>query len=153
MIKQIHHEASEGQDNGATYTLIHVSRTHGELGYYSDFVEIEKSGKMDFLYIPAVSRPTPADSDRAWLVRAERIIYSGLSRYAAQGSGRQRNKTQHRDSRARRSAPTAETETGKVRTRLNPEGMVLMSCGNRHFLEDMQYIATKNHIRFEREDW
>ena len=55
MLKQLHGTA-DGAD-GRRYTLIHTSRTEPELAYRDVLFEIEAAGRIDFMYVPTISRP------------------------------------------------------------------------------------------------
>jgi ferredoxin-NADP reductase len=162
MIKQLGHDGDPGGSK-IKYTLIQVSRTREELGYYDEFVGIEESGKLDFLYVPAVSRPAAGDRDknRVGAGRANNIlrrIYEmplreeeDLRRAEAESAALEECR------QALKSAVSPELPARlnweELRSRLNPEGLVIFSCGNPQSLADIRHIANVNQIRFEREDW
>src|SRR5438046_3141574 len=61
MVKQLHHEARNGNRPAARYTLLHANRTLEELAYHHELLDIEKSNSFDLVYVPSVSRPTARD--------------------------------------------------------------------------------------------
>src|SRR3989440_3213262 len=61
MIKQLHFEARQGTAPPARYTLLHANRTREELAYHRELLDIEKARRLDFVYVPSVSRPTQRD--------------------------------------------------------------------------------------------
>ncbi len=162
MIKQLHHDAENGKSDGVRYTLLHTNRTYDELGYHEDLLAIERSGKLDFVYLPSVSRPASRDlQDR------------GL------GKGRANNVLRHifgmplKEEEALQSASPEEAvvlqaalektvrpvfpeqfPASEIRKRLEPhEVTVILTCGNPYSMADIKYIADSNQIRFEKEDW
>lgn len=163
MIKQQNYEVAQGRNSGARFTLIHVSRTFEELGYYEEFRRIEADGSLDFVYIPAVSRPTPRDRDDAWVGagRANNLLRrifemplkeeEELRSIAAEGG--EESAAANALERAVRPEIPKRLCMDEVRKRLHPEGLVLLSCGNAHSLADIEHVAKTNRIRFEREEW
>lgn len=163
MVKQQSHEAASGREIKTRYTLIHVSRTFEELGYYEEFREIERKGNFDFLYIPAVSRPTALDRENEFLGtgRANNILRmifelplmedEDLRRI--QSEGREESLALAALERVVRPELPRRLQLNALRDRLNSEGLVLLSCGNPHSLDDMEKVAKLNRIRFEREEW
>lgn len=162
MIKQKNFEASSGAENQTTYTLIHVSRTFDELGYYEEFREIERQANMDFLYLPAVSRPDAANQNE-WLGagRANNILRMifGLplkeeeELQLAMSEGQDETFAAAAVERAVRPELPRRIDTAELRRRLNPEALVLLSCGNPYSLADIELVAKVRNIRFEREEW
>src|SRR5262249_25703330 len=63
MLKQLDHEAATGQRPAPRFTLVHANRTREELGYHEQLLAIEAAGRLDFAYVPSVSRPTPRDAE------------------------------------------------------------------------------------------
>src|SRR6267154_4825162 len=57
MVKQLDFDAQQGVAPTARYTLLHANRTHEELAYHRELLEIEKSNSFDLVYVPSVSRP------------------------------------------------------------------------------------------------
>src|SRR5439155_1652232 len=56
MVKQLHRDAIGGKAPPARYTLFHANRTHEELAYHQELLDIEESQAFDFVYVPSVSR-------------------------------------------------------------------------------------------------
>src|SRR5262245_48835845 len=61
MVKQLDFEAARGVTHDTRYTLLHTNRTYEELVYHEELLAIEAARRLDFVYIPSVSRPTPRD--------------------------------------------------------------------------------------------
>src|ERR1700737_3149355 len=57
MVKQLDHEARNGKRPAARYTLLHANRTHEELAYHGELLDIEKSNSFDLVYSPSGRRP------------------------------------------------------------------------------------------------
>ncbi len=164
MMKQLHYEASGAKGgDGRQYTVLHTNRTYEELAYHEELLDIEASGKLDFVYIPTVSRPKQRDIDDK-----------------AMGQGRANNALRHifdlplkeeeivQEIRAR-GEDTAEAQSvldrtvrpvlpqqinlSSLRDRLTPSRTVLMTCGNPSSMTDMELTTKRNNIRFEMEEW
>jgi ferredoxin-NADP reductase len=142
MIKQLHFEAQNGAAHSVRYTLLHANRTREELAYHRELLEIEKAGTLDFVYVPSVSRPTPADLADPQL-----------------GSGRANNLLRRLfDLGAREPSaippafPRDRPET-MLRERIDPRRTVALTCGNPQGMADIAWIASQTGMRFEKEDW
>jgi ferredoxin-NADP reductase len=163
MIKQLHCEAGQEKSNRVRYTLIHANRTAEELDYRDELKPIEEAGRLDFVYLSSVSRPTDRD-----------LRDPGL------GKGRANNVLRHilemplreeqdLEDATRKGEDIARARTALERTvrpilpghvtravlqeRLKPSSTVILTCGNPSLMEDIKCIAGANGIRFEKEDW
>lgn len=162
MIKQKNFEASGAKDQ-TSYTLIHVSRTFEELGYYDEFREIERQANIDFLYLPAVSRPDSGTRNNDWLGigRANNILRMILDLPLKEEEDLRQAMSEGQDESVAAAAVEKtirpelprRIELGALRRRLNPEALVLLSCGNPNSLADIEHVAKVKNIRFEREEW
>ncbi|MGA2622501.1 MAG: hypothetical protein ABSF91_01485 [Bacteroidota bacterium] len=163
MIKQLHFEAAQGKSHPTQYTLFHANRTREELGYHEELLLIEKSRKLDFVYVPSVSRPGPRDFDDPSMGRGrannilrsifdmpvkeqedvQKAIAGGGDRVRA---GRGLEKT---------TIPVLPRRLSReeLSERIQPHKSVILTCGNAKMMEDIEYIAGVQHIRFEKEDW
>ncbi|MBI1804495.1 MAG: hypothetical protein HY033_01555 [Ignavibacteriae bacterium] len=163
MIKQLHYEAVQGRSRFASYTLFHTNRTFEELAYHEEFLEIEAAQKFDFIYVPAVSRPTQRDYDDADVGRGR---LNNLLRSIFDMSLKEEE-----DCRAEvangGNVQAAMALLGKViepvlpkhvtkqmlLDRMHPGRTVIMACGNIQMMADVQSIAETIGIRFEKEEW
>lgn len=142
MIKQLHYEAREGARHPARYTLVHANRTREELGYHQELVEIEKSKSFDFVYVPAVSRPSARDLDDPQL-----------------GAGRANNLLRHlfelppKEASAVPPRLPREKPFAMLRERIHPPHTVVLTCGNPSGMADIEWIAAHAGMKFEKEVW
>jgi ferredoxin-NADP reductase len=141
MIKQLHHEACQGQVTPVRYTLLHANRTFEELAYHPELVEIEAARRFDFVYVASVSRPAERDRQDPRL-----------------GQGRANNLLRHvfemplEDARVQPALPRHVSKAA-LRDRLDPARSVLLTCGNPASMADIQAVADAQQMRFEKEDW
>ena len=163
MMKQLHYEASRGRGDGRLYTVLHTNRTYEELAYHQDLLEIEASGKLDFVYIPTVSRPKQRDIDDKTLGRGRannvlRHIFDlplketdVVKEVSEQGGDTA--KAQAALDRTVRPVLPQQIDLPSLRDRLNPSRTVLMTCGNPWSMADVELTAKRNQIHFEMEEW
>ena len=163
MIKQLHHEASMGKDDGVQYTLIHTNRTHGELAYHEELLSIEASQKFDFMYVPSVSRPTSNDfhNPRMGKGRANNLLREifemPLKEEQALREASRRGKDTSKEKAALdktvRPILPGHLSRKVLQERIRPSRTVILTCGNPLSMSDIQFAAESNQIRFEKEDW
>jgi ferredoxin-NADP reductase len=164
MIKQLHHDAMEGQSDSRKYTLFHTNRITQELGYHQELQEIEKAQKIDFAYVASVSRPTPGDYENKQLGKARatnllRFVFGmplkeeeDLQRAEQGSAGVARLKTALE--RTVKPVLPEQFPLAELRKRFEPaEETVILTCGNPWTMEDVKYVADQNKIHFEKEDW
>jgi ferredoxin-NADP reductase len=161
MIEQLNAEAG-GQKSSMKFTLLHTNRVFEELGYHQDLLNIEKSGKFDFLYIPSVSRPVQRDLDdpKMSIGRANNLLRHMFDMPLKEEQELQEMAARAEDtSRARAALEKAVKPNlkGITRTelqqRFDPSRTVILTCGNPYSMSDIKYVADANKIRFEKEDW
>ena len=142
MVKQLHRDTQRGRRPEARYTLFHANRTHGELAYHRDLLEIEKAASFDFVYVSSVSRPVARDL-------ADPEIGTGR----ANNLLRQVFDLPARDLGA--TAPTfpRERPVEMLRKRIDPSRTVCLTCGNPNAMADIAWIAGQTGMKFEKEDW
>jgi ferredoxin-NADP reductase len=152
MVKQMHFEAASVRGDGRRYTLFHTNRTYEELGYHNELLEIEAAGKLDFVYVPTVSRPSGRDVADPHLGRgrANNVLRLalGLPTKEAEAAQAVVAKTVH---------PVlprhVSTSMLRDRLRLDPLRTVLLACGNPISTADIKLTAERHQIRFETEEW
>ncbi len=163
MIKQLHFEAAHGKMSPVQYTLFHANRTREELGYHEELLAIEKSGKLDFVYVPSVSRPAPRDFDDPSLGRgrANNILRSVFDMPSREEEDLQRGNEGMEDKlRAGRSLEKTtkpvlpqRLSRSELFGRIQQQKSVILTCGNAKMMEDIEHIARMQHMRFEKESW
>jgi len=142
MLKQLDFDARQGIAPPARYTLLHANRTTEELAYHRELLEIEEAKRLDFVYVPSVSRPTPRDLADPQL-----------------GSGRANNLLRHvfglppREQVASPVALPRQRGLSMLRERIDPARTVVLTCGNPNGMSDISWIASQVGMRFEKEDW
>lgn len=163
MIKQLHFDAGRGQSDGVKYTLIHANRTYEELDYREELLQIESEKKLDFVYLPSVSRPTRRDLSDARLGKARA---NNLLRHILEMPLKEEEDLREAESKGLdlAKAKTALEKTVRpflpeqfsqkeLQQRMDPPKTAILTCGNPSLMADIQYLAEANKIRFEKEDW
>ena len=145
MIRQLDHDALMGRTHQVRYTLIYADRTLRQLAYHAELVDIEAAKRLDFVYIPSVSRPTAADGADARL-----------------GRGRANNLLRHVfgmplmvDAVGHAVGPAlpAHVRRNRLSERFDKAKTVILTCGNPASVEDIRLVADAQRIRIETEDW
>ncbi len=163
VIKQLHFEACQGKSDSVRYTLLHTNRTYEELDYYQELLAIEAARKIDFVYVPSVSRPTQRDWDDPKLGRGRA---NNLLRYLLEMPLKEEQELQEVAAKggdvARAKGVLEKTvkpalpkhlSREALRERMDPAHTVVVTCGNPWSMEDIKYVAESNKMRFEKEDW
>ena len=150
MVKQLHFEAASARGDGRRYTLFHTNRTYEELGYHNELSEIEAAGKLDFVYVPTVSRPSGRDVADPHLGRGRannvlRLVL-GLPTKEEEAAQAVLAKTVH-------PVLPRHVSTSMLRDRLDAPRTVLLACGNPLSTADIKLTAERHQIRFETEEW
>ncbi len=163
MIKQLHFEACRGKGDQVRYTLLHTNRTYEELDYREELLVIEASGKIDFVYVPSVSRPTQRDLSDPKLGkgRANNMLRylldmplkeeQDLQEIVAKGGDAAKAKAVLE--KTVKPALPKHFSREALRERMDPSRTVVITCGNPWSMEDIKYVADSNHVQFEKEDW
>jgi len=143
MLKQLHRDASSGKAPPARYTLFHANRTHEELAYHQELLDIEASNTFDFVYVPSVSRPSTRDL-------ADPQI----------GTGRASNLLRQLFGFPSKELSVATAPTFPrnrplelLQKRVDPAHTVVLTCGNPSAMADIGWLAAQTGMRFEKEDW
>ena len=163
MIKQLHHEALLGKPTDARLTLIHGNRGLNELGYQKELLDIEAAQKFDFLYVPSVSRPSKEDLENRSIGNGRgnnllRFIF-GMPLKEEQElrilGAQKQDTTQAKAALERAVRPVLPKHISKDRliARMSPQKTVILCCGNPLSMDDINYIAEANHVRYEKEEW
>jgi ferredoxin-NADP reductase len=162
MIKQLDSQAGEGRRSPARYTLIHTNRVYQELAYHAALCDIEDAGRLDFVYVPSVSRPAPGEwGSRVGVGRANNLlrhVFALPSREEeelklAEQSGGDVALARAAVARAVKPALPGHLPREVLLERLPPPQTVLLTCGNPSSMADIRVVAETMGIRFEKEDW
>jgi len=163
MAKELHFEAASACGDGRRYTLFHTNRTYEELGYHKELLEIEAAGKLDFVYVPTVSRPSGRDAADPHLGRGRannilRLVLGLPTKEAEaldEAKGNQANIVQAQAVLAKTVHPALprHVSTSMLRDRLDPVRTVLLACGNPISTADIKLTTQRHQIRFETEEW
>ena len=163
MVRQLHHEALQGKSIEQRFTLFHANRGLNELGYHQELQEIEKQQKFDFVYVPSVSRPSEEDYQNPKIGKGRannllRFVFDmplkeeqDLQLLAAQ----RQETTEAKKILQRTVKPVLPRHISHDRllARMKPEKTVILTCGNPLSMDDINYIAVANKIKFEKEEW
>lgn len=163
MIKQLDHEAAAGRTDALRYTLFHANRTFEEMAHHQDFLAIEAAQRIDFVYVPSVSRPAARDRADAGMGvgRANNVLRHVLGfplreeeeRDEARAAGGDLAGAQAALERATRPALPASADPERLRDRLRSGATVLLTCGNPSSMEDIKRVSERASLHFEKEDW
>jgi ferredoxin-NADP reductase len=163
MVKQLFYDSLDGKRHPARFTLFHTNRTVKELGYHRELKAIEQSGNFDFAYIPSVSRPIAGDfeDETLGIGRPNNLLRTlfgmplkeeqDLADATAKGAD-----ASHAEKILKRTLTPRlpkRLSPGDVRERIGKRNTVVLTCGNPHVMEDIQYISAQNQIPFEKEEW
>ena len=164
MIKQLDYDGQNGKSDGRRYTLFHTNRIYEELGYHEELIAIQARQSFDFLYVPSVSRPGERDKADPTLGKGRatnllRLIFGMPTKEEEalqQAIPGGENEADARAAFERTVLPVLPRHLpiSEVQKRLQPvDQTVILTCGNPYSMEDVKYVADRNGIRFEKEDW
>ena len=160
MLKQLQGTA-DGAD-GRRYTLIHTSRTEPELAYRDVLFEIEAAGRIDFMYVPTVSRPagSAALDARIGQGRASNVVRHIYELPTTE----EEKQTAAKNDVSRVAGDLAVARlvypvlprhlaAATLRARVDPADTVALACGNPASMADLATTAARRELKFEREEW
>lgn len=163
MVKELHYRATTGEKNDTRYTLIHVNRGRQELGYHQRLLEIEASRAFDFVYVPAVSRPSKEDlqDPRIGKGRANNLLRAVFDLPLREGellhqSTSRSNGIDHaRKILDRTVRPILPNHVSKndLLDRMTSGETVVLACGNPILTADIRQVVMSRGIMFEQEEW
>jgi ferredoxin-NADP reductase len=163
MIKQLHFEAGRGASDRTRYTLLHANRTYEELDYRADFAAIAAAQRLDFVYVPSVSRPTPRDLENAALGKGRannllRLVFGMPAKEEqdlSEAAARRLDAAQAKKALERTVMPELprDASLADLQRRVRSPKTVIVTCGNPDSMADIQYVADAQHVHFEKEDW
>lgn len=161
IIKQLDHDGPSGKP--LKVTLVHANRTTPELNYRQDFERIAQRKRVDFVYVPSVSRPTKADLENPRLGKGRA---NNVLRHILDMPLREEEALEEARSCGGDAAGAEENLRRAVRPvlpeHLSREGLaerilgsktVVMTCGNPGLMSDIEAIALRHGFRFEKEEW
>ena len=163
MVKQLHNDAVTGRRDDRRFTLIHANRTHEDLAYHAELLEIERAHALDFVYLPTVSRPT--DRDRAaglvGVGRGNNVLRSVLglpaaeeaALAAARAAGSGIDQAEHALERSVRPRLPRHLTLETVRSRMPPGRTMLLTCGNARAMADIEVAAREAGLDTDKEEW
>ena len=160
MMKELHARADP--EDTRQYTLVHTHRTEGELAYHEALFDIEVAGRVDFVYVPTISRPTAQATmnQRVGQGRASNII-----RHIYDLPTTEQDKLANARGEVAVAAANLALErlvhpvlpnhlsTSELKTRIEPSQSVLLTCGNPASMADLQSTAARLNLRCEQEAW
>lgn len=161
MIKQLNHDAVEGRMTDTRFTLVHANRTTHELGYHAPLHAIMEVGKLDFVYLPTISRPTTPDLANPHVGKGRgnnvlRMIYNLPLREEEELSEAGPERPAAAEAalhNAVRPVLPSYISKADLRKRLDPFSTLIMTCGNPTAMEDIGRIANAVGTAFTKEEW
>ncbi len=163
IVKQLHYEARQGKTDNVKYTLVHTNRLYADLAYHEELLAIEASQAFDFVYIPSVSRPAARDAGdpKMGLGRANNLLRFIFEMPLKEEEALQAALANGEDVSAARASFAQAVRPGlpqhlsrkELQERFAPSSTAILTCGNPMLMDDVKYIAEKNGIQFEKEDW
>ena len=162
MVKQLDFEASQGRRSDVRYTMFHANRSREELAYHDDLQSIEAAGRIDFVYVPSVSRPTAEDRQdpRLGTGRASNVLRHVFGMPLKEEEDLRRGEDGPDTAAAaavleKTVRPTLprHVSVASLQVRCPAAETVILTCGNPLAMADIKHVADTNHIRYEKEDW
>jgi ferredoxin-NADP reductase len=162
MVKELHFRAGRDTLPAVRYTLIHANRSRKELAFRRALLDIEAAGRFDFVYLGAVSRPAPEEAadQRLGLGRANNLLRHILDMPLQEEEQLKTPASDEERSVARAAmasavAPALPPAISKsmLQQRLDPERTVVLTCGNPMLMADVEVVARRHQMRFEKEEW
>jgi ferredoxin-NADP reductase len=163
MMKQLHYDAAQGRPSDVRYTLFHGNRGYQELGYHEELTAIEASRRLDFIYVPTVSRPSKQDFEKTNVGKGRasnlmRHVFGmpmkeeeDLWKHAVEGPDAARAKSL--SERTVRPILPEQHSREMLRQRMTPQDTVVLTCGNPQAMADVRRVAEMQAMHFEMEEW
>ena len=160
MLRQLRQEARGGRAVPWSVTLFFANRTAGELAFHAELAALAAERPFDFVYVPAVSRPTAGDDPALAQGRATSLLRHvvGLplreeeELEEARAGGDSAPAAAALDRATRPRLPEG-IDPEDLRRRLDPARTVVLTCGNPSAMDDVRRVADRTGMRFEREEW
>ena len=163
MIKQLNHDAMQGRTTDTKFTLIHANRTIHELGYHAPLHAIMEVGKLDFVYLPTVSRPASSDFEDPHIGKGRgnnmlRLLCDLplLEEEILAEAGNSADRRVIAEAALRKAVmPLLPSYISKsdVQRRMPPASTLIMTCGNPTAMQDIGRIAKTVGASFTKEEW
>jgi ferredoxin-NADP reductase len=134
MLREVQHCGA----TGVRYTLVHGSRKFKELGYYKELSALASAPKLDFVYVPTISRPTNSDWELTSLGKGR--------------AGTLLRRMLHLPHDEEAVLPSF-VKIKDFHDRFSRQSTIMLACGSHAAVEDIREIALESKIRFEKEDW
>ncbi len=163
MIKELDYEAAKGNASTTRFTLFHTNRGMQELGYHNELLTIQQAQRLDFVYVPTISRPSLHDHhhDDVGIGRANNVLRGVLGMASKEeeelAAAHSRGEDVTEFERAVQLTVPAQLPSHLTASALNarmaPGETVILTCGNSKLMEDIAKVGETNGIRVEREEW
>ena len=161
MIRQLDHDAAAGLPVPWSVSLVFGNRSPGELAFHDELSAIAAARRLDFVYLPTVSRPDEGVSPALGRGRATNVLRHLLGLPIAEEERLEEARATGADTRAAAAALDgavrprlpAEADPEALRARLDPQRTVALTCGNPAVMDDVRRVAERASMRLEREEW
>jgi ferredoxin-NADP reductase len=161
MVRELHHEASEGRPVPWAVTLLFANRTAAELAFHEELAGIAAACRFDFAYVPAVSRPGGTSDPGLGEGRAGNLLRHVLGQplreeeelAEARAGGVDTGPAASALERATRPRLPASVDPSALRERIAARRTVVLTCGNPDAMDDVRRICERARLPFEREEW
>ena len=126
-------------------------------------IDIERSEKFDFTYLPTVSRPTKQnlDANEVGIGRANNVLRhifdlpmkeEEVLSAAKSGKG-DLARAEAGMKRTPKPKLPKHISVSELQKRFDPAKTVILTCGNPWSMADIEETAKRNKIRYEMEEW
>jgi len=162
MVRQLDHQAASGGAAVPRVTLFFTHRTFAELAFHEELAGIAAAGRFDFAYVPSVSRPGDEQGrEPVGRGRANNLLRLALGLPMAEEQALEEARASggdtadHEAAVARAVTPQLPVgvDLAALRTRIDPAGTVILTCGNPKAMQDVRSAAEGVGIRVEQEEW
>jgi len=161
MVRQLDYDAAAGRPVPWSATLVFGNRTPRELAFHDELSAITAARRLDFAYVPTVSRPGDGVSPALGRGRAPNVLRHLLGLPMTEEEKLEEAQASGADARAAAAALDGavrprlpeEADPEALRLRLDPGRTVVLTCGNPVVMDDVRQVAERTGMRFEREEW